>query len=157
MKIRPSSYFLIVILLFALTLGILSFTYPDLKTGLIPAIISIIVVILSVVQLRKELFKARQIAGETGSGEKVSATEASGEFRKYLLVLGWVAGFIFAVYIVGFLVSIPLFMFLYLKLHGQKWRISIIMPIIAIAFVYLIFVVLLKLVLFPGIVFGGVF
>jgi len=157
MKIKPSTYFLIAVIAVALFLGIYSLTYSSMKLKLLPAIISGLVFVLSVIELRKELITGQQAKGETEPEAEKTGVGASSELRGYTLGFAWILGFLLGIYFIGFLISIPLFIFSYLKLHGKNWLISVTLAAGAIVLIYLVFVVALKLNLFPGIVFGGYF
>ena len=58
------------------------------------------------------------------------------------------------IYIAGFLVAIPVFLFLFLKCRSKEgWVVSIITPCVVVGVVYVAFVWLLRIPLYQGIFF----
>jgi len=150
MKIRPSSYFLIAILIIALAVIARSLTFPSLQTQLFPLIVSGFILVLAMIELSKEFLAERK--AKTTSDLKTESTEGEsrGNLRKYFLGWGWAVGLLLAIYLVGFIIAIPLFIFSYLKLNGRKWLLSVGMAVVMTMFIYVIFVVALKVDLYPG-------
>ena len=150
MKIKPSSYFLIAILIITLVIIVHSLTFPSLQTKLFPLIASGFVLVLTIIELSKELLAERK--AKTTSDLKTEGVEGEGrgDLRKYLLGWGWAVGFLLAIYLVGFIIAISLFVFSYLKLNGRKRLLSAGMAIVMTMFMYVIFVVVLKVDLYPG-------
>jgi uncharacterized membrane-anchored protein YitT (DUF2179 family) len=155
MKIKMSSYFLMGILALTLFLGVYALkTYPSKRMTALPLFACGLVFVLAAIDLRKELIKG---ANEKKANEqaKDAAVQGSNEVRIYLRSLSWMTGLIAAIYLVGFIIAIPLFMFGYLKLEArQGWLMSITFPAISILLIYALFVVAFKVDLFPGIVLG---
>ncbi len=75
-------------------------------------------------------------------------------WQQYARVGAWLAGFFLAIYVVGFLAAIFLFMLGYMKTHGTKWLIATIFAIVTTTIVYGLFVALLKVYLYKGLLFG---
>jgi hypothetical protein len=95
------------------------------------------------------------------SAEKVIEWKAQGDGedatwgRVFLSVL-WVIGYLGGVYLVGFLLTTPLYVFLYMFLHGGKsLRIAGIMAIATTVLIWLTFEIAFNYPLYPGILFGG--
>ncbi|MPZ41485.1 MAG: hypothetical protein GEU95_26250 [Rhizobiales bacterium] len=95
------------------------------------------------------------------SAEKVVEWKAQGDekdatwSRVFLSVL-WVIGYLGGVYVVGFLLTTPLYIFLYMVLHGGKSvRAAGTMAIVTTFLVWLTFEIAFKYPLYPGILFGG--
>jgi hypothetical protein len=75
---------------------------------------------------------------------------------RVLLSIGWVAGYVVLVYLVGYLISTPVYMFLYMVLHGQhSVRNSALVTAGTTLAIWLTFEVAFKYPLYPGILFGG--
>lgn len=76
----------------------------------------------------------------------------SEEFRKQLFGFGWLGLLLLMIYLLGFMVTVVLYVFLFLRLHGRfSYLVSTSIAIGSVAFVYLIFRRLLEYSLFPGI------
>ena len=157
MNIRPSSYFLMALLAVILAVTVYLLTLPSLETKLIPLVVSVLVLVLGAIELRKELLTGREAkaAGEP-EANKVEA-EARGGLGGFLVGWGWMVGFLLAVLLVGFIIATPLFSLSYLKLNGRRWPLSIGVAAALTILLYAIFVVGLKINLYPGLIFGGHF
>jgi hypothetical protein len=74
------------------------------------------------------------------------------EFRKQLWGFGWLGLLLLMIYVLGFMVTVVLYVFLFLRFHGRfSYLLSTGIAIGSVAFVYLIFSHLLEYSLFPGI------
>lgn len=149
MKMRQSTYFVIATLIFAAGTIFYSFTYPYLESWLLPVIIAAIVLILAAFQLAKEL----RTAGEDSAQEEASEKKHAYALSECWPSAAWICGFCLALYLVGFLITIPLFVFSYIKSRGRGWVSSIAVPIVMTLSIYLIFTTFLKLDLHPGLFF----
>jgi hypothetical protein len=149
MNVRPSSYFVIATLIFGIGIIIYSLTYPYLESKLLPIIIAGVLLILAAIQLGKELRADGRNGGEAAPEE---------EAKSYPLVKGapsaaWIIGFCLGLYLLGFLVAVPLFVFSYMKSRGRGWAVSVIVPVILTACIYLIFTTFLQVRLSSGLLF----
>ena len=156
MKMKPSLYFLIVVLAFALLFGVVSLTYESAKMKVMPTIVSGLVLVLGGIQLRRELLAGKQAKEGTEAEAKEAEVGAGSELRRHMFVFAWLAGLVLAVYVLGFLIGIALFAFSYLRLHSVSWLKSTIMAAAVVTFVYFLFAVALKVDLFPGLIFSNV-
>lgn len=148
-------YLLVTIIIISLVFGGVSFTYASMKMKLLPLIVCGLIFILSAIELIKEVSNRKKTIGEaplTAKELEVSA-EAGSDIRGDMVGFAWFVGLVIAVFLIGFLISIPLFILAYLKLCGYKWRTAIITSIVMITVVYLIFVQLLQADLYNGIFF----
>ncbi len=144
MKIKPSSYvpiFLLLVMLYVL-IESLGFEYSDAKV--LPLIICSAIFVLAAVQLGKELW----------SKETKPQAEARSGFRPLGLALGWVVGFSLGIYLLGFYIAIPLFVFFYLKMHKRGWLKGTGFAAIVTAFIYGVFEVGFKFHLYGGVFFS---
>jgi hypothetical protein len=74
--------------------------------------------------------------------------------KKELNIVGWLIFLTALTYILGFIVAIPLFLFLFLKLSAKEsWLLSITMPAVVLAVVFFIFSHVLQIPLHEGIIF----
>ncbi|MBI4185932.1 MAG: tripartite tricarboxylate transporter TctB family protein [Chloroflexi bacterium] len=152
MKLRGSSYLYPVIMAIALAvIGLaLPMKYPESK--LLPLLISSLVFVLSGIGLWKGI-SARGVSGANiGKGEITVQEAARESWGGYLIVGAWVMGFSLTIYVLGFLVAIPLFVFTYMRSHGTRWYVAIIYAVVATAFMYGIFERLLGVTLYRGLI-----
>ena len=111
------------------------------KTGFFPLAVSIPLLILVLIHFYLELFSAP----EASKGPAVDA-DFSGEVpdevarRRAVAIFAWIAAFILFVYLIGFPLTVPLFIFFYLKLQsGVSWPYSLALMAITWGFFYLVF------------------
>ena len=111
------------------------------KTGFFPLAIAIPLIILALLHLALELFGAPETAGGPAVEAEFS-NEVTPELarRRAIATFSWIAGFIVLVYLVGFPLAVPLFIFFYLKLQSQEnWLWSITLTATAWVFFYALF------------------
>lgn len=76
------------------------------------------------------------------------------EKKRELSVFAWFLGGVLLVYLLGFIVAIPLFLFLFLRFSAREsWTICLALPAAVIAVVYMAFVYILMIPLEAGILF----
>lgn len=152
-KMTGDSYLLVGIMVCGFAFGFISLTYPDLKTKLVPATVSGLVFVLAGIQLWKELSpKARPDKESKADAIDEESPESLVGWRETVVGFAWLSGFLVAIYLIGFVTSILLFVFSYMKLNHQGWSRSIITTVLATALIYVVFVVVLKSGLFAGII-----
>jgi hypothetical protein len=124
------------------------------KARFFPLVLAVPLMILALTHLFLELFGAPEKAG----GPAVEA-EFSNDVppavarRRVITVFSWIAGFILTVYLVGFPVAVPLFVFSYLKIEsGVGWARSVALTALTWGFFYGLFQRLLSLQFEAGIV-----
>lgn len=128
-----------------------------LRSALFPIVIGIPVFLLATTDLLLSFFEKegnyKRSAMDFKLSEDVDQTLAA---RRTLLAFAWIMGFFFLIIFLGFSISIPLFVLLYLKLQGrERWGISVIMSASAFVFFWGLFVRLLHTSLPEGLVFAG--
>jgi hypothetical protein len=95
------------------------------------------------------------------AAEKVIEWKAQGDgedapWGRVLLSVLWVVAYLAGVYLVGFLLTTPVYVLLYMILHGRKsLRTAGITAILTTALVWLTFEIAFKYPLYPGVLFGG--
>jgi len=111
------------------------------KTKLFPLSVSIPLLILAAVQFLITLFGK----GETNGGAAMDidfTTDVPPEIvrRRVIGIFGWIVSFILLVYLLGFPVTVPLFIFLFLTLQSKvSWLPSIIVTAVTWGSFYLLF------------------
>ncbi|MDP2645375.1 MAG: tripartite tricarboxylate transporter TctB family protein [Desulfobacterales bacterium] len=128
---------LIVIILYSLK-------YP-FGARLFPWVIAIPAALLMLMELAKEIFQPRDAAPA-----ELDPEEKKRRNRAYGSIIAWMVGFLAMIYVLGFLVGIPLFLFLYLKTNGFPWFRSLRLAAGLILSIYLIFSLLMNMHLYPG-------
>ncbi len=125
--------------------------YPYLQAKLSILFSGFLVFVLALVQLARELrLKKRKTGEEKAAHEKPEHN--AGDLR-YGLEFAWLVGFGLAIYLIGFLVAIPLYVCAYMKSHGTRWPAAIITGALLPAFCYAIFVLILDMKLHKGVIF----
>ncbi len=153
MKKKGIIYVYIVIMVFALVILGLSVGAEYFRFKLIPLIVSGFVLILSAIGLRREIL-ARDKSGTTATRDETDdGKETRESWYRYSLIGAWVVGFLLAIYLLGFITAIPLFLLSYLKTHGAKWRIAITIAVLTTAIIYGVFILGLKVYLYEGLLF----
>jgi len=147
MRIRPSSYFLISLMLLGVVFLIYSLAFAPLEAKLVGVMASTVIIILGVIQLFRERVKATKTEEQPARGG-----ESGTLLRRSGYLAFWMGGFIIATYTLGFLISIPLFVFSYLRSHGTGWLAVIITTAITTASVYGLFEIFLARPLWRGLI-----
>ena len=73
--------------------------------------------------------------------------------RQFFLAFAWIGTFVLLLWLLGFIVSLPLVVFAYIKTYEEGWRLAIISTIIMFLIVYVVFAVFLKIPLYKGLLF----
>jgi len=143
MRLRPSSYFLLAVLAVTLAIVVRSLSFPRPETKLLPLIIGGLVFILAAIELVRELrAKAKP--------QKETRVEARENLRPYFVVGAWIAGFFVAIYLLGFIIAIPLFVLSYIKSRGIGWLTATSLAVLTTIFIYVVFEWFLKVDLSQG-------
>ena len=138
------------ILLLLVFLLAVSMDYP-LKLKLLPWILICLAIVFAGCQIGIDLKGT-----EEGEGKKGGLTMAAwitilkGTGRGYLKALLWILALFVSLYLIGFLITIPLFTIFYLKTHGEKWRFAVGLSVILWGIFFATFILGLKVSLFKG-------
>lgn len=149
MKIRGISYFFIIIMTIMLAVIGLSLRMEYFESKLLPLIIGSMIFILAAIELRKEARRCKPEAARDEPGRREKSRE---ELRGYLLSGAWVVGFVLTIYLVGFIIAIPLLILSYMKSHGISWLATIIFAVLTTGIIYGIFISALRLELHRGLI-----
>lgn len=127
------------------------------SSGLFPIFVGWIFVALTLLEL------AVQLKALTGAGKRIlpeadaaeSLQEPVGPLRQFGGFL-WLGLLLVVLYVAGFLIAIPVFMFAFLRISADRTALqSASVAIVATALIYAVFVSLLAYRLYPGVLFGG--
>jgi hypothetical protein len=161
MNIKPRSLFLIFILLLMILTAGMALTFGNYEAMLAPFLISVCILVLGVLELIKEIRSKSETPPPPAEDGDVSLTVVAtaegkkGEGRRFALALGWIGGFAFGIYILGFFLTILLFGFTYVRARGRNWLASTAFAVGLTLVLYFVFDVGFKAHLYRGLVFGG--
>jgi hypothetical protein len=144
---------LVAVLLTVLATGVLLNAYTFTWTsGLYPRLMGWVFLGLTSVELLVQLKEV--FAPSAGHGRAVTeATQAP--VAKELQAFAWLGGLLLSLYLLGFMVSTPLYVFAFIRFSGRSsLKTSALIAIGISAFVYLVFVRLLAYKLYAGILLG---
>jgi len=153
MKIKPVSYFLIILILIAVVAVSYGVTLPTMKAKLVPIITAGLTIILAGIELIRELRAGYKAKPAAEAGKYAGGTKH--ELFGYIKGWGWMALLAVGIYLFGFLIAIPIFVFAYLKLNSRGWLMSVGITVAMELFIYGVFARLLQVDLYPGLIFGG--
>lgn len=136
--------------IFILFLGLIVQGSLELSTDamLFPYILGAFGLALLAGQIVREARGARQAASEEEPGR------ASFNLGTYLPSIAWLLAILPMIYLVGYLITVPLYMFLYLKLHGERWPLCIAVTLLVSLVLYFAFIVALGIPFYEGLLFS---
>jgi hypothetical protein len=153
MKIKGETIFALILLaVFVIIVGV-GMGYSR-KARMLPLVLGIPGLILAGVIVTRSCVKAGKIISQERSAGEQEVPEEASEQKKVLIMIGWVALLIAMIWVFGFLITIPVYMVLFLKTKGEKWPLTLGLALGSWAFLYWIFAVILKIILYPGILFN---
>ncbi len=101
------------------------------KAALFPRLISVPLLVLGLLETCLSLFGTEeQKQGAAVDFELSTDVDPISARKRTVSLLLWVLGFFVLIPVVGFLLAVPLFIFLYLKLEGKEgWLVSILLTV----------------------------
>jgi len=163
---KGSLIFNLILLSFLLTMSLLSLNY-DRKTALVPLLTGIFTFVFAFLSLLSEIFPAFgqkfsinifHIDNSQGKEDKSDSTIRWNPVTSFIILSSWLVLFYLSVFLVGFIISIPVFLFLFHKIYSaQPWWKSTGFALISWAFIYILFVKLMSFDLFSGVLQGDYF
>lgn len=149
MKLRPAALFSLVALIF---FCVFVYTAQEwrMQARLYPWAIGIPMLILAVIQFVLDLkgVKAKESSDAPMDFQFQGQKEIAPELvrQRTITMFSWMFGFFFLIYLLGYVVAIPLMVFTYLKFQSnESWGLSTTLTVIAFIFFYSLFVKLLNL------------
>lgn len=145
--------FMIVLLIIILLMVFLSFQYSSgsqilpLASGIFSALIMGFLVIMSffpkIISFYQK-FETKPVISE----DELNVDEK----KREVSVIAWFIGCTAMIYVLGFLIGIPLFLFLFLKLWAREsWLLSLVLAAVVLGVVYFAFVYILRVPLHEGV------
>jgi hypothetical protein len=153
MKGKENIISYVVCIVIALVFGITSLTYDYFVAKIVPLITSGLVVLLAVIGILTEVRKQKN-AVEPEPKKEVSEEEARETWPRYARTGIWLVGLFIAVYIFGFLIAVPVFLFAYMLVHKTRWYVALTITVVTSGILYAVFVVLLKVSVYKGLIFA---
>lgn len=141
--------FILAISLFTIVWSLFGANYR-FESKLLPVLIGSIVLVLAVAGLWNE-FRARRTPEAAISTGRALDRE---NWRGYLIHFGWVVGFLFAIYCIGYLLAMPIFLFSYTRRLGSRFPVAIASALTVPAFIYVAFELALEVKLYRGLLFS---
>lgn len=165
MRLNDRTFFTLAVFVLVLVFLVLSLDYQP-RARLVPLIIAVPTLLLTLLQLlidmvpavgrRFSFLQEYDLFGiETGRAaepsEKTGPT--SNVFRRELHFASWLLLLMALIYFLGYLVAIPLFLVLFLRLRSsESWTITLSITAVTWAFVYVVFIVVMGAPLHEGVV-----
>lgn len=149
---KPNILILVVILVLMGAAFGTAMTYPYYQARLAPLTISGSLFILAAVQLAREI-RASKAAGSPKEEKKAKPSE----LPRFGFEIAWFAGFALAIFLFGFIISIFGMSLAYMRAHGAKWRISVLISGLLTPLSWGIFSYILGAHLYQGLIFKWLF
>jgi len=144
-----SLFFSVILLLITIFLLIAAIPYPFMAKQF-PMIALFTALILLIVQI---ILEASALKEEKPTG----MVKTKGYRSKHLAIWTWLVGTLIMLWVLGFMVTVVLLPFLYLRFQGEDWLITIVLPLGCGVFFYTVFSLALSMPLYPGILFLKIF
>jgi len=124
------------------------------RSGLFPLVVGLPVLIMAVAQLAIDVRGTRQTAGADGTAAELDLPPKVVRQRS-AVILTTIVGFAVAIWLLGFIVAIPLVTFLFLKVaSSESWTLSLALSAVAASVFYVLFVWWLNIPAPPGLLLG---
>ena len=146
---RGGAYILIVIIVVMAVCLVIASGYEYLQAKIAPMLVGGAIIILSVVELIKDLRVSRNQADSKREPAKV---DIEGQPYAYPKEAGWMVGFFFLIYLVGFTVGIAAFTAVYAKARKTRWSTSVVLGVLMAGLSYFLFSYLVETDLYPGLI-----
>ena len=165
-KRKGSFWFAVLLLAFPLFIILTRCQYSD-KARLVPLLVGMATLILGILVLIGETYPRLGRILEQGlfdADKRVSKTEpglakgnGSSSVKRILTGFGLMVGFFMLVWLVGFLLAIPVFVLCFLKIIARLlWIKTLLITLFVWGFVVVVFCYGMRLELFKGILWGGI-
>jgi len=128
------------------------------RTAFFPLMVSIFLFFGAMADLLLNLFGRKEAATKQGAVDFQLSKDIDPALATWrtLLAFVWIVGFFFFILLFGFLIAVPLMVFLFLKVQAkEKWGISLLLTGSALVFFYGLFVWLLDTPFSEGWIFQG--
>ena len=169
MKLNDRTLFTLAVFVLVLVFLVLSLDYRP-RARLVPLIIAVPTLLLTLLQLLIDMIPAvgrrfsflqeYDLFGiDTGRAAESSAEGGSSGavFRREINFAAWLLLLVALIYFLGYLVTIPLFLVLFLRFRSSEgWLLTLSITAVTWAFVYIVFIVVMGAPLHQGVVWRAV-
>ncbi|MBI4320881.1 MAG: tripartite tricarboxylate transporter TctB family protein [Chloroflexi bacterium] len=152
MELSGRVYLAIAIAIAMLAMTIVSLREASLEAKLLPVVIGTVVFLLAIVELSSALMHRRKSGASVPEDELTEGSIARVSLRAYLVSYAWVIGFVLGIYLLGFVIAIPLMIVAYMRRHGATWVAGVATAILTVALLYSVFDLALRIGLYRGLV-----
>jgi len=150
------------LLVLAISVGFLLWarSYPP-RSGAVPELVAWATIVLTLVDIVIQFetpwgrWLRRLVTAEKIVEWKMEGDEEASVGR-IALAIAWVAGYVVLLYFIGFMIATPIYMLLYMIVHGgHTIRNSVLVTAGTALTIWLTFEVFFRYPLYPGVLFGG--
>lgn len=127
------------------------------QSGAVPGLVAWATIVLALIDVIIQLDtgpsrRLRQLVTAKKIVEwRLEGNDAAG-FTVTLLAITWVIGYVLLLYLVGFIIATPIYLFLYMMLRGgHNFRSSVLVTVATTLAIWLTFQVLFRYPLYPGV------
>jgi hypothetical protein len=154
-KLRANFYVYVVIMaILAWVIGT-ALSMEKLEDKLLPLIFGGTAFVIAGIGSLKEYVAGRSLGRDATEKETEELKEFREHWRSGLSTSMWIVSFFVAVWLLGFLVSIPIFVISYMKSHRARWHTAILYGCVTLVAVYGIFEWALEIKLYRGLLLSG--
>jgi len=140
---RGSLLFALALFVVSIVLFVSTLAYP-FKAKLFPLIALIAALLLLTVEIIQELLRHKKGVKRKEKGERLDS--------KHIVIWVWIAATAVILWVFGFMGTVILLPFLYLRFQRESWFLSISLSLGCGIFFYVLFSVFLKMPLYPGMI-----
>lgn len=155
-RVNPGAFFTIVVLLLMVGLVVTAKQW-QYQARLFPWTIGIPTMLLCFLQLGLDIFRNRgdeDVAGMMDLPVDRSVPVAV-VIQRAVNIFAWIFGLYLSIWIIGFILSVPLFLLLYLSVQaGESWKVSVSYTVVMLVFMIGVFEMVLHIPWPPGLVNG---
>ena len=152
MKMKGSSLFLLFNLAVGVAFLILSLNLPSIEDKLAPLLFSGFLIILAGIEVIKT-FTSKASDKAEGPETKGRPARLKIEPGRVKAIVAWMGGPILGICLLGFNVTIPLFIVTFMKLHKEGWLLTITITALTTAFFVFVCERFLQIRLYEGLIF----
>ena len=143
-KVDPGIFFTLIVLIICFA-GVFTARQWQYQARLFPWTIGFPALLFCVGQLALDMFRARgaddpeDLRGMMDLPVDRSVPTAVVVYRA-LNIFGWILGFFFFIWVIGFVVTVPLFTLCYMKIQaGENWTVTIVYTLVMMVFLLGVF------------------
>ena len=148
-------FILVVLIMTMIVCLVASAGYPLLQAKIMPLIVCGVILILSAVELvrevsqRKKALAPKRMALSDDDEEEIDRETTA---AAYLKEGAWMFGFFLVIYVIGFIAGIGVFTAVYAGVRKTKWPIAVSLGVLMTLVAYVLFAYLVNSELYPGII-----